>query len=307
MPRASRLLLAGMLACASRADPVWLSPAETIELGCYAMRHPDLLLGFCKGELELHKTPDLKHEIRSCDYQGLLQHWRTVGSKNGLTRACVDDNVKCYAMANRDLVNYICPAGYAFCSWNNPENHFLRHFALHGSKEGRELTCDSQAARCYIQRNPQVVAEVCGGNAAKCDLIKVHQYYVDNPAPDEGHEFGCDGPVEKAHPTPMDDLAKAEAFALRGVLFAFSCTLTEWAHAPQCKARALTAAIKKETDPGQKMKLTAQQSVFRNASPEQKKQEVTAGKAMYAAYCARSPPPEPKVCENVLLKKQLSR
>ena len=68
MPRASRLLLAGMLACASRADPVWLSPAETIELGCYAMRHPDLLLGFCKGELELHKTPDLKHEIRSCDY-----------------------------------------------------------------------------------------------------------------------------------------------------------------------------------------------------------------------------------------------
>ena len=105
--------------------------------------------------------------------------------------------------------------------------------------------------------------------------------------------------------TATDDVAKAEAFALRAMLFSFSCKLDEFAHEPQCKARALSAAIKREADPVKKQQLQPQQDAAKNVTPDEKKQEVAAGKRMYAAYCARSAPPEPKVCANDLVKKQL--
>jgi len=282
----------------------WISPPETIELNCYAMRYPDLLTGYCNGNTEVHKTADQKHEIKSCNYGGLLSHWNNVGSKEGRTRACVDANVKCYAMANPDLLSWICPAGYAHCDWHSPENHFLQHYAAAGYKEGRMLACDSPAARCYLQRNPQVVNEVCAGDAAKCDFMAVHTYYLNNPAADASHEFACDRPVETA---ATEDTAKAEAFGLRGVMFSWSCKLSEFAGELQCKARSLSAAIKKEADPEKKLKLQAQQDTGKTVTPEQKKLEVAAGKRMYVAYCARSPPPDPRVCQNELLKRQLGQ
>ena len=48
---------------------------------CYAARYPDLLTGYCNGDTEVHKTADQKHEIKSCNYGGLLSHWNNVGRK----------------------------------------------------------------------------------------------------------------------------------------------------------------------------------------------------------------------------------
>ena len=147
-------------------EAIWISPWETTALNCYAMRNPHLLTGFCGGKAELKRTEDMKDAIETCNYQGLLAHWRDHGSKEGLNRECADDSVKCYAMANPDLTTAFCPGGYQFCDWTKLD--LLRHYTLSGHKEGRVLACDSPAARCYVQRSPELRASLCGGNVEQC-------------------------------------------------------------------------------------------------------------------------------------------
>ena len=57
-------------------EAIWISPWETTALNCYAMRNPHLLTGFCGGKAELKRTEDMKDAIETCNYQGLLAHWR---------------------------------------------------------------------------------------------------------------------------------------------------------------------------------------------------------------------------------------
>ena len=139
-------------------EAIWISPWETMALNCYAMRYPHLLSGYCGGKAEIKRTDDMKDSIPTCNYQGLLAHWRDHGSKEGLNRECADASVKCYAMASPDLVTAYCPGGYQFCDWTKLD--LLKHYSLFGHKEGRYLACDSPSARCYVQRSPELRVDI---------------------------------------------------------------------------------------------------------------------------------------------------
>lgn len=312
-------------------EGIWISPWETTALNCYAMRYPDLLRGFCGGKAEVKRTEDMKDAIETCNYQGLLAHWRDHGSKDGRNRECADASVKCYAMANPDLVTAYCPGGYQFCEWTKLD--LLKHYTLSGHKEGRVLACDSPAARCYVQRSPELRASLCSGNIEQCNWMSVHEHYVQNPVTDPRLGMFCaEGeapPAEKKHDgghnananandkAPHDghssgggsggDAAKEQAFVLRLSMTAHSCRLDAFVNEPQCKARAAATAIKKEKDPAQKQVLVSQLAATKSVpTPEEKHLELQAAKRMYAAYCVASPPPtEPAICTNEILKKAL--
>jgi len=261
---------AAYLLAAPEAMPeaIWISPWETMALNCYAMRYPHLLSGYCGGKAEIKRTDDMKDAIATCNYQGLLAHWRDHGSKEGLNRECADASVKCYAMANPDLVTAYCPGGYQFCDWTKLD--LLKHYALFGHKEGRYLACDSPSARCYVQRSPELRASLCSGDIEQCNWMSVHEHYIENPATDprlgmfcaegegppraENKHEGGHGPNANANDKaahdghspggPGDrsakesDAAKERAFVLRLSMTAHSCKLDAFLNEPQCKARA---------------------------------------------------------------------
>jgi len=302
-------------------EEMWISPWETMALNCYAMRYPHLLGGFCGGKAEIKRTEDMRMAIETCNYQGLLAHWRDHGSKDGLNRECADASVKCYAMANPDLVGAFCPGGYQACDWTKLD--LLKHYALYGHKEGRVLACDSPAARCYVQRNPELRASLCSGNVEQCNWMSLHEHYLQNPVADQREGMICEaepaGAEKKPHANANDqaphdshspasgDAAKEQAFVLRLSMTAHSCKLDAFVNEPQCKARAAATAIKREKDPEQKLVLVAQLAATKTATtPQEKHLELQAAKRMYAAYCVASPPPaEPAICTNEILKKGL--
>ena len=244
-------------------EAIWISPWETMALNCYAMRYPHLLSGYCGGKAEIKRTDDMKDAIPTCNYQGLLAHWRDHGSKEGLNRECADASVKCYAMANPDLVTAFCPGGYQFCDWTKLD--LLKHYALFGHKEGRYLACDSPSARCYVQRSPELRASLCSGDIEQCNWMSVHEHYIENPATDprlgmfcaegegppraENKHEGGHGPNANANDKAAHDghspgspaggdAAKERAFVLRLSMTAHSCKLDAFVNEPQCKARA---------------------------------------------------------------------
>ena len=112
----------------------------------------------------------------------------------GRLRACMHDDVKCYALDNPDLVTGYCNGKYEECDWSKAQ--FLRHWAATGHKEGRNggvLGCETAEARCYVKENPDVEEYVCGGSIDRCNWIDVHQHFHE-AGQAEGRAFKCPPP-----------------------------------------------------------------------------------------------------------------
>ena len=114
----------------------------------------------------------------------------------GRIRACISDDVKCYALDNPELLTTYCNGKFDECDWSKAQ--FLRHWSATGHKHFAgtgppRLGCDSEQARCYVKDNPDVEEYVCGGSIDRCNWIDVHQHFYE-AGQAEGRSFSCPPP-----------------------------------------------------------------------------------------------------------------
>ena len=114
----------------------------------------------------------------------------------GRIRACISDDVKCYALDNPELLTTYCNGKLDECDWSKAQ--FLRHWSATGHKHFAgtgppRLGCDSEQARCYVKDNPDVEEYVCGGSIDRCNWIDVHQHFYE-AGQAEGRTFSCPPP-----------------------------------------------------------------------------------------------------------------
>ena len=123
---------------------------------------------------------------------------RVLGVAESRIRACIADDVKCYALQNPDLLRGYCGGDYEMCDWTGGHaNKFLAHWGSSGFKEGRKWGCETPAARCYIQNNPDVMHYVCSGSIDQCNWLDVHKHYLE-AGKAEGRAFECTPPSPPA-------------------------------------------------------------------------------------------------------------
>ena len=103
----------------------------------------------------------------------LQDHYRTQHAVEGRTNACKAEDVQCYAARYPDLLTGFCKEGKGAneCKWLQ----LLDHWAFHGQHEERtfDADCESDNARCYADRYPDVVRDVCHGDVFSCPWLDV--------------------------------------------------------------------------------------------------------------------------------------
>ena len=127
-------------------------------LKCYALRYPDLLHGFCKGDTE------------ACDFDGLEAHFKESGVTERRILGCAAEDVKCYAKRYPDLTAGFCGGPFKSCT-HESFIELLKHFTVAGLKEGREFGCRSEpkAAEAFelavrAPRDPPRPGQLCTQN-----------------------------------------------------------------------------------------------------------------------------------------------
>ena len=118
------------------APPPLLPPPPALEipdkskLRCYALRYPDLLTGYCSGD------------VARCNWLDLEKHWRAAGVREKRILGCLDADARCYAERYPDILQAYCGSELSACT----HDHYvalLEHFALVGLKQGRKFHCAS--------------------------------------------------------------------------------------------------------------------------------------------------------------------
>ena len=99
--------------------------------------------------------------------------------------------MQCYAARYPDLLTGFCKEGKGAneCKWLQ----LLDHWALHGQHEERtfDADCESDNARCYADRYPDVVRDVCHGDVFSCPWLDVVVHFstcllYTSPSPRDG-------------------------------------------------------------------------------------------------------------------------
>ena len=140
--------------CAAAAP----ASGEAAELRCYAQRYPDLLSGFCGGD------------VGSCDWPRLMDHWWASGQKEDRIYGCEQKNKK---------------EGKAAPALSPPPP------PPPALAKGEEAEL-----RCYAERYPDLLAGFCGGDAAGCDWLRLRDHWkLGGEA--EGRTFGCEAKKPK--------------------------------------------------------------------------------------------------------------
>ena len=153
---------------------------------CYAYMYPDLLQGYCRGD------------VATCDARLLDEHYNKYGKEEGRHFACKTRDAQCYVMRYPDLLEGYCPTKKV------PECNFvevLKQYSLAGITEGRILKCRGADAECYVRRYPDLLDGYCRGSVEGCDWWSVVQHYFMVGAKEQ-RVFGCLPPGMTLPPPP---------------------------------------------------------------------------------------------------------
>ena len=159
----------------------------------------------------------------------LQDHYRTQHAVEGRTNACKAEDVQCYAARYPDLLTGFCKEGKGAneCKWLQ----LLDHWAFHGQHEERtfDADCESDNARCYADRYPDVVRDVCHGDVFSCPWLDVVVHFS-TVGEKEGRIYGClDSPPPSPPPPPA--LSPPEYVASGGYV-ASGAAAVSWPPAP---------------------------------------------------------------------------
>eukprot|EP00965_Chrysotila_dentata_P041251 1368778-Pleurochrysis_carterae.AAC.2 len=147
-------------------------PEENLE--CYALRYPDILSGFCHGDLG------------KCAWTDIKMHWEKAGVGEGRDLDCSGPDVTCYVLRYRDLMEIFCGGQLDKCAWKE----VLKHWALHGHRNGLTFGCKAPDTICYANKYPDLLAGYCKGNANRCDWVGLLTHWA-QIGEQEMRDFSC--------------------------------------------------------------------------------------------------------------------
>lgn len=154
------------------------------EFKCYAMRYPDLLAGYCHGD------------INRCDWKKLEAHYNTHGKQEYRYVACKNEDTECYAQRYENVWGRFCHSQLQQCDWEG----LLQYWMLEGQFRGEHLGCirpncswreGNCAFACGLDRTniqvgcPDQLGRVPGGQCLLCSDMEIEidcsqAYFVDS-------------------------------------------------------------------------------------------------------------------------------
>ena len=152
------------------------------QLECYALRYPDLLDGFCQSKLS------------TCNWERLKGHYDAALARGDKIATCDAPDVKCFAYSQQEVFEKHCDNDLDRCRAKD----ILLHVNRRGGKS-RWINCKYSEAKCYAERNPDLIPGFCKGSASSCDAMKLFKHWLTSGRK-EGREYGCNAALSPPPP-----------------------------------------------------------------------------------------------------------